>query len=182
MLAVFSVVNKRSCSGDNTRILASRHSSTAARTSRAPLSGWIQGRLDLKQSRGNSHVIVHVYTTNNTTTHLPTMSFAPRSTTIRPTSGLNLGGSQNSQSSALQARIHEKKGELESLRQLRDLSAGLAGQMQQLEEKLATLSDGTESVAAVMANWGSVLRAVSMASGKSNGRSWLCDCSAVIGG
>jgi DASH complex subunit DAD2 len=38
--------------------------------------------------------------------------------------------------------------------------------MQQLEEKLATLSDGTEAVAAVMANWGSVLRAVSMASGK----------------
>jgi len=27
---------------------------------------------------------------------------------------------------------------------LRDLSAGLAGQMQMLEEKLATLSDGTE--------------------------------------
>jgi DASH complex subunit DAD2 len=38
--------------------------------------------------------------------------------------------------------------------------------MQQLEEKLGTLSDGTEAVAAVMANWGSVLRAVSMASGK----------------
>lgn len=105
------------------------------------------------------------------------MSFAPRTTTIRPSSGLGLGGSQNSQSSALQARIHEKKSELESLRQLRDLSAGLAGQMQQLEEKLATLSDGTEAVAAVMANWGSVLRAVSMASGK-----WLvvkwggCSC------
>jgi DASH complex subunit DAD2 len=94
------------------------------------------------------------------------MSFAPRTTTIRSSSGLGLGGSQNSQSSALQARIHEKKSELESLRQLRDLSAGLAGQMQQLEEKLATLSDGTEAVAAVMANWGSVLRAVSMASGK----------------
>jgi DASH complex subunit DAD2 len=94
------------------------------------------------------------------------MSFAPRTTTIRPSSGLGLGGSQNSQSSALQARIHEKKSELESLRQLRDLSAGLADQMQQLEEKLGTLSDGTEAVAAVMANWGSVLRAVSMASGK----------------
>jgi len=101
-----------------------------------------------------------------TISRLTTMSFAPRTTTIRPSSGLGLGGSQNSQSSALQARIHEKKSELESLRQLRDLSAGLAGQMQQLEEKLATLSDGTEAVAAVMANWGSVLRAVSMASGK----------------
>jgi DASH complex subunit DAD2 len=33
---------------------------------------------------------------------------------------------------------------LENLKQLRDLSAGLAGQMQMLEEKLATLSDGTE--------------------------------------
>jgi hypothetical protein len=101
-----------------------------------------------------------------TTSRLTNMSFAPRTTTIRPSSGLGLGGSQNSQSSALQARIHEKKSELESLRQLRDLSAGLAGQMQQLEEKLGTLSDGTEAVAAVMANWGSVLRAVSMASGK----------------
>lgn len=94
------------------------------------------------------------------------MSFAPRPTSIRPSSGHSLGGSQNSQASALQARIHEKKGELESLRQLRDLSAGLASQMQQLEEKLATLSDGTEAVAAVMANWGSVLSAVSMASGE----------------
>lgn len=102
------------------------------------------------------------------------MSFAPRTTTIRPSSGLGLGGSQNSQSSALQARIHEKKSELESLRQLRDLSAGLAGQMQQLEEKLGTLSDGTEAVAAVMANWGSVLRAVSMASGK-----WMAVCGRI---
>jgi hypothetical protein len=172
MLAVFSVVNKRSCSDDNTRSLASRLCSTTARGSRAPLAGWIQGRLDLRHSRRNSHVTV--LSTNNPTSRLATMSFAPRSTTIRPSSGLNLGGSQNSQSSALQARIHEKKGELESLRQLRDLSAGLAGQMQQLEEKLATLSDGTESVAAVMANWGSVLRAVSMASGKWNGRCLFC--------
>jgi DASH complex subunit DAD2 len=74
-------------------------------------------------------------------------------------------GSQ-SQSSALQARINEKKLELESLKQLRDLSAGLAGQMQQVEEKLATLSNGTEAVAAVMGNWNTVLRAVYMASGE----------------
>jgi hypothetical protein len=58
MLAVFSVVNKRSCSGDNTRSLASRLDSTAARGSRAPLAGWIQGRLDLKHSRRKSHVTV----------------------------------------------------------------------------------------------------------------------------
>lgn len=95
------------------------------------------------------------------------MSFGPRPTTlpshIRPSSGL---GTSNSQSSILQTRINEKKLELESLRQLRDLSAGLAGQMQQLEEKLSTLSDGTEAVAAVMGNWGHVLRAVAMASGR----------------
>lgn len=56
----------------------------------------------------------------------------------------SLSGSASTQSSALQQRISEKKLELESLKQLRDLSAGLAGQMEQLEEKLATLSNGTE--------------------------------------
>jgi DASH complex subunit DAD2 len=54
------------------------------------------------------------------------------------------GNSSNGQSPILLARINEKKAELENLKQLRDLSAGLAGQMQMLEEKLATLSDGTE--------------------------------------
>lgn len=98
------------------------------------------------------------------------MSYATRPTSgfIRPSSGLgalqNTGA--NSHSSQLQSRIQEKRLELESLRQLRDLSAGLAGQMQQLNEKLSTLSTGTEAVAAVMANWNTVLRAVYMASGK----------------
>ena len=46
----------------------------------------------------------------------------------------------------LLARIEEKKAELENLKQLRDLSAGLAGQMQMLEDKLSTLSDGTEGM------------------------------------
>lgn len=82
---------------------------------------------------------------------------------MRPSSGLGL---QNSNQSALQARINEKKLELESLRQLRDLSGGLAGQMQQLEDKLNTLSNGTEAVAAVMGNWNTVLRAIYMASQK----------------
>ena len=44
----------------------------------------------------------------------------------------------------LAARINEKRAELENLKQLRDLSAGLATQMQTLEEKLLMLSDGTE--------------------------------------
>ncbi|KAL9098270.1 MAG: hypothetical protein Q9187_009688, partial [Circinaria calcarea] len=58
----------------------------------------------------------------------------------------SIGGSQNAagQSPVLVARINEKRAELESLKQLRDLSAGLAEQMQSLEQKLATLSDGTE--------------------------------------
>lgn len=80
----------------------------------------------------------------------------------------------------LQARIEEKKAELENLKQLRDLSAGLAGQMQMLEEKLSTLSDGTEgmpvdlrsgsavltiiAVATVLSNWNNVLHAITMAS------------------
>lgn len=38
--------------------------------------------------------------------------------------------------------------------------------MSQLEERLATLSDGTEVVAAVLGNWHNVLRAVHMASTK----------------
>lgn len=95
----------------------------------------------------------------------------------------SIGGSQAStQSPLLVARINEKKTELESLKELRDLSAGLAMQMQTLEEKLSTLSDGTEgesmissidnvtnlgsmlAVAAVLSNWHNVLRAINMAS------------------
>lgn len=95
----------------------------------------------------------------------------PSHSAIRPSSGLASGhrsshphSAQQTQSSALEARIREKRAELENLRQLRDLSAGLAGQMQQLEEKLGTLSNGTEAVAAVLSNWHNVLRAVGMAS------------------
>ena len=100
------------------------------------------------------------------------MSYAhrPLPSHIRPSSGLALSGnastSSNTQSSLLASRIAEKKTELANLRQLRDLSAGLAGQMQQLEERLATLGTGTEAVAAVLGNWNQVLRAISMASGE----------------
>ncbi len=60
----------------------------------------------------------------------------------------SMGSSQASsgQSPMLVARINEKRAELENLKQLRDLSAGLATQMQTLEEKLSTLSDGTEGL------------------------------------
>ena len=81
------------------------------------------------------------------------MSYAPRPTMSaataagRPTlSGALPGGSTSggSQSTVLQNRIAEKRAELDNLKQLRDLSAAVATQMEALEQKLATLSDGTE--------------------------------------
>ncbi|KAI4277395.1 MAG: hypothetical protein L6R38_005459 [Xanthoria sp. 2 TBL-2021] len=72
----------------------------------------------------------------------------------------------SAQSPMLLARINEKKAELDNLKQLRDLSAGLATQMQTLQEKLSTLSNGTEAVAAVLSNWHTVLQAINMASMK----------------
>lgn len=60
----------------------------------------------------------------------------------QPSASASSAGSH--QSPALVARINEKKQELENLLALRDLSAGLAKQMEHLEEKLATLADGTE--------------------------------------
>ena len=106
------------------------------------------------------------------------MSYASRPTGlpshIRPSSGLaNPSANASTQSSILQARINEKKAELENLKQLRDLSAGLAGQMQQLEDRLSTLSNGTQAVAEVLGNWNNVLRAIHMASGE-DGCCWIC--------
>lgn len=49
-------------------------------------------------------------------------------------------------SPALIARIDEKKAELASLKQLRDMSAAVASQMEALEHQLSTLSDGTEGM------------------------------------
>lgn len=77
------------------------------------------------------------------------------------------------QSPALVARVNEKKAELENLKELRDLSAAVASQMEALEQKLGTLSDGTEAIAVVLGNWHNVLRAINMASGMPSRRS-LC--------
>ena len=63
----------------------------------------------------------------------------------RPLSHLR-GSSVSGPSPALLARIEEKKAELDNLKQLRDLSSAVAGQMEALEQKLATLSDGTEGL------------------------------------
>lgn len=76
------------------------------------------------------------------------------------------GSTTQGHSPALVARVNEKKAELEHLKELRDLSAAVAGQMEALEQKLGTLSDGTEAIAVVMGNWHNVLRAINMASAK----------------
>lgn len=108
------------------------------------------------------------------------MPHGPRSTTIFPVSTTHTTSSAaaarqssssnahtaSQQSSAMAARIAAKRTELENLRQLRDLSGTLATQMLALQDKLATLRDGTEAVACVLANWENVLRAISMASSK----------------
>lgn len=115
----------------------------------------------------------------------------------RPTSNLpshlrqSSLSTSNSQTSALQQRINEKRAELENLKQLRELSAGLAGQMEQLDEKLSTLSDGTQgasnllllripqltllAIATVLSNWHTVLRAIHMASGMQSSSSIALD-------
>jgi DASH complex subunit DAD2 len=92
-------------------------------------------------------------------------------------------GSSAAYSPALVARIEEKKAELAHLQELKELSAAVATQMEALEQKLSTLSDGTEgrrvrasqvvwdnainnllAVATVLGNWHNVLRAINMAS------------------
>jgi len=97
------------------------------------------------------------------TTNLPSHLRNPSTAGTQSSSG---SSQSQSQSPFLLARIQEKKAELASLKELQTLSAGLADQMAQLEEKLSTLSDGTEAVATVLGNWHNVLRAISMASAK----------------
>lgn len=93
----------------------------------------------------------------------PTRQIQPH---IRQPSMAGPASSSAGQSPALVARVNEKKAELENLKELRDLSAAVATQMEALEQKLATLSDGTEAIALVMGNWHNVLRAINMASSK----------------
>ncbi|KAF6825362.1 DASH complex subunit DAD2 [Colletotrichum plurivorum] len=94
------------------------------------------------------------------------MSFPTRSLSTRLPGAGSQGTSSTGPSPMLVARIAEKKAELEHLKELRDLSAAVAGQMEALEQKLSTLSDGTEAIAMVIGNWHNVLRAINMASAK----------------
>jgi hypothetical protein len=96
----------------------------------------------------NSPRFITSFTTTAPKSNLPesaTMSYSSRPLASHSRQVSTSGSSAAvGQSPILLARINEKKAELENLKQLRDLSAALAGQMQMLEEKLATLSDGTE--------------------------------------
>jgi DASH complex subunit DAD2 len=98
--------------------------------------------------------------TNTTSTSSSLLRHPPSTST----SG-SLSTSNTQSQNHLQSRIASKRAELENLRQLRDLSANLAAQLGALEAKLATLRDGTQSVALVLANWDNVLRAIGMAAG-----------------
>ena len=89
--------------------------------------------------------------------HRPSSFYAQPNHTTQSTSSSN---------SALQSRINQKRQELENLRQLRDLSAHLATQMGTLEEKLATLRDGTEAVSEVLKNWSNVMGVLRMVGGQ----------------
>jgi len=60
----------------------------------------------------------------------------------RPSTGAP--GRSGTHSPALVARVNEKRAELANLKELRDLSAQLASQMEMLENKLATLDNGTQ--------------------------------------
>lgn len=77
---------------------------------------------------------------------ISTMSYQTRSisSSMRQPSMAGPAASTGGQSPALVARVNEKKAELENLKELRDLSAAVASQMEALEQKLSTLSDGTE--------------------------------------
>lgn len=92
------------------------------------------------------------------------MSYASRQSILPSSRQSTFGAASTSTNNALQQRITQKKAELDNLKQLRDLSGNLATQMAELEKKLSTLRDGTESVACVLQNWEGVLSVISMAS------------------
>lgn len=84
---------------------------------------------------------------------------------------------------SLQQRISEKRKELDSLNQIKQLSENLATQLEQLEAKLDTLSEGSQckytikcfigawtnshsAVAIVLSNWNNIIKSASLASSK----------------
>jgi DASH complex subunit DAD2 len=94
----------------------------------------------------------------------PTRSFTtnPNTGTIPNTSRSSLIQNPHGPSSALHARIAQKRQELHNLTQLRDLSAELTAQLETLQARLGQLKDGAQSVGLVLANWENVLGVIRM--------------------
>lgn len=67
-------------------------------------------------------------------------------------------------SSHILQKITEKRNELESLNEIKKFSAMLNSQLEELEDKMNCMAEGTESVALVLSNWQNVVRSVSLAS------------------
>lgn len=90
------------------------------------------------------------------------MAYMPRTASMLPpgasaTSSYRQPNQQSTtisqQQSVLATRIAAKRAELDNLRQLRDMSAALALQMQALQGKLGTLKDGTEGLSTQLSWW-----------------------------
>jgi hypothetical protein len=94
----------------------------------------------------------------------PTRSFTtnPNTGTFPNTSRSSLVQNPHGPSSALHARIAQKREELHNLSQLRDLSAELTAQLETLQARLGQLKDGAQSVGLVLANWENVLGVIRM--------------------
>ncbi|ORY79933.1 DASH complex subunit Dad2-domain-containing protein [Protomyces lactucae-debilis] len=69
---------------------------------------------------------------------------------------------EESKQRRIQQRLAQKQQEYESLLQLKQHADSLLASMQQLETELGSLSQGTETVASVMANWANVFKAINM--------------------
>lgn len=67
-------------------------------------------------------------------------------------------------STHIQQKIAEKKAELENLNEIKKFTSILTNQLDDLENKLDYMAEGTESVALVLSNWQNVVKSVSLAS------------------
>ncbi|CUM56444.1 unnamed protein product [Debaryomyces tyrocola] len=67
-------------------------------------------------------------------------------------------------STHIQQKIAEKKAELENLNEIKNFTSILTNQLDELENKLDYMAEGTESVALVLSNWQNVVKSVSLAS------------------
>lgn len=67
-------------------------------------------------------------------------------------------------STHIQQKIAEKKAELENLNEIKKFTSILTNQLDELENKLDYMAEGTESVALVLSNWQNVVKSVSLAS------------------